>query len=503
MIITVLLTIFFTLTLYIYQWARRQKNFWKDRGVPYIDSPLLLGHFLRPMILKESPAVTVSRLYNHRNAKGQPFVGVHLFHKPTILLRDPDLIKKIMIKDFNSFSQRHTGADPEVDPIAAKSLFQVKNPPWRTIRTKLSPVFTSCKIKQMLYMVNQVSNEMMDVIKTKTEAGDSEFDISTLLAMYFVDSISLVAFGTNSNCLKDPSNSEFLRNTSKAFQATWWDKISGNFMFYLPVVMKQLRMKTFNSDFNHFLRRLFTEVVNDRHGKGLVRHDLIDALIGFRNEVFTDDCLTAQAAAFFVAGFETSRASMEFVLYELAKRQEVQNKVRQEIKRALQEYGGEITYEMVMQGIPFTVSVVNEIQRLYPVVPFLDRECNAPEGYLLEAGQYKVHLPYGTPIYIPAFALHHDSDLFPDPETFNPTRFDPVNGTSGNEYAYLPFGIGPRNCIGERFAVMQMRVVIVRILGLYRLDLTQDAREQLTFDKTSFLLRSDKKIVLKFVPDTI
>uniref|UniRef100_T1GZC1 Cytochrome P450 n=1 Tax=Megaselia scalaris TaxID=36166 RepID=T1GZC1_MEGSC len=85
----------------------------------------------------------VQRWYNHQSANNQPFVGIHVFFRHGILVRDPELIKQVMVKDFNKFSNRSSGADIHNDTLASANIFFAKNPEWRTIRQKLTPVFTS------------------------------------------------------------------------------------------------------------------------------------------------------------------------------------------------------------------------------------------------------------------------------------------------------------------------------------------------------------------------
>uniref|UniRef100_T1GXH4 Cytochrome P450 n=1 Tax=Megaselia scalaris TaxID=36166 RepID=T1GXH4_MEGSC len=98
----------------------------------------------------------VNKWYNHPAGKDQPFVGIHVFQKPGILVKDPELVKQVMIKDFNKFSNRFLAADFKNDPLAAFNLFFTKNPEWKMIRTKLSPVFTSGKIKQMFHLIDDL-----------------------------------------------------------------------------------------------------------------------------------------------------------------------------------------------------------------------------------------------------------------------------------------------------------------------------------------------------------
>lgn len=115
------------------------------------------------------------------------------------------------------------------------------------------------------------------------------------------DSISIVAFGTDSGCLGDPETSEFLKEAKNAFQSRYIDKVAGHLVFFLSAAMKMFNMKTFNPSFEKFLRRLFDEVMTNRMKSGDNRNDLIDALIALKKaeigrdqDVFSKDVLIAQ-----------------------------------------------------------------------------------------------------------------------------------------------------------------------------------------------------------------
>lgn len=182
----ILLGIISGLLSLIYYWASQRQNYWKHRNIPYIKSPLLLGHFFKTVLLKENNVNAITRLYDHSNAKGKAFVGINVFHKPAILLREPELIKRVLIKDFQYFTNRHVGADPIHDPIAGLNLFQIKNPQWKDLRMKLSPIFTSGKMKQMFYMVEDVGNVLNETVANLVKIGKPAVEIRTLLARYTI-----------------------------------------------------------------------------------------------------------------------------------------------------------------------------------------------------------------------------------------------------------------------------------------------------------------------------
>lgn len=127
----------------------------------------------------------------------------------------------------------------------------------------------------------------------------------------------------------------------------------------------------------------------------------------------------------------------------------MQEKVRSEIKLALEKNNGDVTYDMI-GSLTYMGQVFKEITRMYSSLPFLDRICLPPKGetsYSMEPFS-KLKLPAGTPVFIPIFDLQRDPQYFAEPEKFDPSRFD-QKSDNVNEYVYMPFGVGPRNCVGK------------------------------------------------------
>jgi cytochrome P450 family 6 len=203
------------------------------------------------------------------------------------------------------------------------------------------------------------------------------------------------------------------------------------------------------------------------------------------------------------AGFETSSAMQAFALYELSKNPEIQERIRNEIKEALKKTGGKVTYDSVMNvaELPYLNQVFHETLRLYPIVPMLDRICNDPKGYSLEPiCDFKV--PYGMPIYIPYFTMQRDEKYFPDPLKFDPERFAPGSNLV-QPYTNFPFGSGPRNCIGERFGIMQVKTGIVKILLDFRLEMTENTPREVVMEEKSMVVQSKKGLFLNLVKDPL
>jgi cytochrome P450 family 6 len=203
----------------------------------------------------------------------------------------------------------------------------------------------------------------------------------------------------------------------------------------------------------------------------------------------------AQATQFFLAGFETSSSAITFALYELAVNQDIQRKLRKEIVNVLSRFNGIISYESLKE-MEYLDMCVKETLRKYPVLPFLDRRNNT--DYPIAGSD--VVLEKGIPIFISIWALHFDSKFYPDPEKFDPTRFTEENVKSRPQFTYLPFGEGPRNCIGARFANVSTKSGIARIITNFEVDLCERTPHPIKVDPKGFLLSPGAALHLKFKP---
>lgn len=141
----------------VYLYLRFNAGYFERKGVPFIPGNSLFGNLSDFVLGRNNPTEMVSNWYNHPAGNNQPFVGIRAFQKNVILVKDPELVKQIMIKDFNIFSTRFSAADIHRDALAAGNLFFANNPEWKMIRRKLTPVFTSGKLKQMFHLIDNVS----------------------------------------------------------------------------------------------------------------------------------------------------------------------------------------------------------------------------------------------------------------------------------------------------------------------------------------------------------
>ncbi|KZC14180.1 PREDICTED: cytochrome P450 6k1-like [Dufourea novaeangliae] len=460
--------LFASLMVAAYMYATRKFKYWAKRDIMEIPPTPFIGNFTQCFFLKKSPAEFVKELYDA--SKGLRYMGFYIFDKPFFLVRDPELVKHVLVKDFNNFNDRYGSPDVS-DRLGYANLFMMKNPGWKLLRTKLTPIFTSGKLKKMFQLMALVANDLDDYLDSQKLENGKVMEVKDLCANFTTDMIGSTAFGLRVNSLKD-NNAPFRQFGRKIFEYNAFRGFEFLTIFFMPHLTKYTGAKFFGKETSTFLRSVFWDVINQRIQSGEKRNDLIDLLIELKRNhesegdldgfQFSGDDLVAQAAVFFSGGFETSSTTMSFTLYELALNMDVQRTLRKEILQALEETSGKVTYDMVMT-LPYLDKVVSETLRKYPPLAFLDRiaitDYKIPDSNLV--------LEKGTPVYISMMGMHYDPEYFPDPEKFDPLRFNEENKQKRPNFTYFPFGEGPHICIGMRLGLLQSKLGLVQMLSKY------------------------------------
>ncbi|KYM92452.1 Cytochrome P450 9e2 [Atta colombica] len=435
------------------------------------------------------------KMYNHfSNAK---FFGFYDFIMPIFIIRDPDLISTIAIKQFDNFCDHHGFVNEILDPIAGRNLFNLKGDHWREMRKLLSPSFTSSKMKMMFGLICQCAENFSNFVAMQTEEAAKTYNMKDLLSRYTNDTVATCAFGIEVDSFKNPNNEFFLLG-KKAFNFDGW--LAFKFLMHrnFPQLAKLIKLRMFGPEVENFFKDIVATTVKTRDEQGIVRPDMIQLMMETRNKNIGPEYdineMTAQAFVFFLAGFDTISSAMCFTTYEIGINPDVQRKLREEVDDVLRQTNGKPTYEAI-NCMKYLDAVISEALRLYPVASFLDRKCvketklppATPDGK-------PITIKPGDSIWIPNFSLHRDPKYYPHPDKFDPDRF--LNGDVDNS-VYMPFGIGPRICIGNRFALMQAKIMLFYLL--WRCDLEPDIKTRipLVFSKKMFLMMADGGFWLK------
>ncbi|KAK2576490.1 hypothetical protein KPH14_005817 [Odynerus spinipes] len=477
----------------LYYYMTSSFDFWKVRGVKGPKPSLLFGN-IKDIIFQRKPLTQyLIEIYNEY--KNEPFIGIFFRSTPILVMKDPQLIKDVLIKDFSLFPQRGTPVTEKAEPLSQHLVF-LEAARWRPLRNKLSPAFTSGKLKEMFHLILECADHLEKYLNKIPENDIVEF--RELTAKFSTDVIGNCAFGIEMNALSD-EESEFRKMGREVFRTSLKKTIRFRIRESFPRVYNQLGFLFDDGGVTKFFVNIIKETIDYRKKNNIVRHDFVNILMELKDNPdklgdeieFTDSLLASQAFVFFAAGFETSSTTMSHALYELAQHQDMQDKLRKEIREEFKRNDGTLKYESI-KTMPYLHAVFQETLRKYPAGPLLFRECLAP-SYTFEGT--KVTIPKNQKLLIPIVALHHDPEIYPNPDNFDPERF--ITMEKIDETNYMPFGRGPRNCIGERFAVYQTKVGLITFLRNHRVDVCEQTEIPYVVDPASFLLAPKGGIHLK------
>lgn len=481
------------ITLAVGFWyVRTRLSYWSRRRISHERPTFPMGNMKGFRKTKHFKDI-LTPLYERFKITGAPFAGFYMMLRPVVLILDLEVAKQVLIKDFANFEDRGMYHNERDDPLTGH-LFRIDGPKWRPLRHKMTPTFTTGKMKYMFPTICAVGEELAQVCSEQAEnAICGILEIGDLMARYTSDVIGSCVFGIECNGLRNP-NAEFAVMGRRAFTDRRHSKLIDGFIESFPNLARRLRMCQIHQDITDFYMRIVRDTVKERETKNIVRNDFMNLLIEMKHRgELTLEEMTAQAFIFFAAGFDTSASTLGFALYELAKQPQLQQRLRQEIEDSLQLHGGEFTYEG-MQDLRYMELVLAETLRKYPVLPHLSR---ISRHYYNAKGNRHFYIEPGQMLLIPLYAIHHDPDLYPEPNKFIPERFLAEQMAQRPTASWLPFGDGPRNCIGMSFGKMQTSVALVHLLKRFQFSVCPRTESKIEFVKSNILLCPATGLYLK------
>ncbi|XP_025831659.1 probable cytochrome P450 6a14 [Agrilus planipennis] len=501
-VIIAVIVVSVTVVILYLKWSFR---YWKSRNVFTIEPTLPFGNANETISGRQSLGLSLTKLYNSAKAKGLRYAGLYFIASPVFLAIDLKLLRSMLIIDFHYFTDHTLFTNEKNDPLSAH-LFTLNGAKWKALRTKLTPLFTSGKLKMMFQTLVDCTNNFPYVLDEAIKRNEP-FDIKDTFARYTTDVIGSVAFGIDCNCLKDP-NTEFRAIGKKTVEVGIKESLVQAAFVASPKIVDLFKLKITNSEVETFIMNIVRETIEYREKNNFARNDFMQLLMNLRHQEIklnssteTDDSVdqlayyqngltleevAAQAFVFFVAGFETSSTTLNFLMYELVQNLDIQEKLREEIKTVLKRYEGKITYEAI-QEMTYMEKIVNETLRKYPPLPTTTRVCT--KDYKIPDSD--VVIQKGTLVLVPIYAIQHDPEYYPDPEKFDPERFSEENKNKRPPLTFLPFGEGPRICIGLRMGVLQIKVGLTALLRDYKFTLNSKTKVPLQFNGRQFVLTVD------------
>jgi len=406
---------------------------------------------------------------------------------PLVFANGPEVLHEVLVEKARSFI-KSPGLRGPLKPFAGQGLFTSEGELWRQQRKLMAPLFTHARIERYAAAMAECAShaiaglrkgEVVDMARIATHiamriAGKTLFGIDTLdeadelgaaltvalrwatdqsqAPLYVVQLRALGALNSLVERLPPPH-----RERGETLLETMLE----------PIRLPGEQTRQFEAALAVIHGRV-DRMIAERRASGTNRPDLLSMLLEARDEggsQMSDQQVRDEIVTLFIAGHETTATALAWSLYLLGRDPEAYARARAEAR----SLPGSPTATVTRTDLPalgYCLRVFKEAMRLYPPIYFFGRQSTAD----VTIGGYD--LPRNTVVLISSYALHHRPEIWPDPERFDPSRFEPQAEEGRHRQAYLPFSAGPRTCIGNLFALMEGPIVLATILRQVDLELT-------------------------------
>uniref|UniRef100_UPI003B6372B6 uncharacterized LOC105567836 n=1 Tax=Vollenhovia emeryi TaxID=411798 RepID=UPI003B6372B6 len=435
---------------------------------------------------------------------------VWVFLSSVVSIRHPDDLEVILsstnyIEKSNIYDALH--------PWLQTGLLTSGGAKWHTRRKILTPTFHFNILQKFVEILIEESESMTKSLKK--EGGTVVKDLMPFLSEHTLNAICETAMGISLQEMG--SFQQWYRNAVHQMcqlvvyrlMRPW---LYINWIFSLtPAGRKQLKVLNILHTFTEKIiaeRKSYLKLTNGQYLKNInndVEEDdaeikgtrkkrlaMLDLLILASEEgLLTDSDIKEEVDTFVFEGHDTIATALCYALSLLAEHKDIQDRVRREINTVMQENQGKLTMKS-LQGLSYLERCIKEALRLYPSVFFISRVVN-------EEVQLKSYLiPAGTAVQLNIYGVHRDPNFWPNPEVFDPDRFLPENIRNRHPYSYIPFSAGPRNCIGQRFAMLEMKAMMSHLIQKFYLEPVDYLKDLVI--KSDLVLRSSNPMRVKFIP---
>ncbi|XP_076040655.1 cytochrome P450 9e2-like [Oratosquilla oratoria] len=459
----VVLTLVLTLLVLFLGYCHHRHQYWQSKGVYVPPMFPVIGH-AHHMFSRETNFHEIMREYLMKSKA--PYMGWYDGLRPTLVVQDLALLKNIMVKDFDHFVDRRPFnlGNPD-EQVLNEMLFALLGERWKRLRYTISPAFTSGKLKGAFPLVEVKCKKLVEWCLKEGTTKD-KVEMHTLFNRLTLDSIATFAFGIETNCI----------NNEKEEFAITANKISSNqgvlpglknaVLWISPRLFYFLRLRFLDPAIGIFISSAKAALKMRKNSER--RGDFIDLMLEAKQEhdldtakskySVTDDTIISQVVLFLFAGLQTTSAALSFTADLLARHREVQERLREELRSLMETYG-EFNYKAIGEA-KYLDACIHEALRLYPPGSITERITT--KEYTIPGTDVKIEK--GTVIVFNVWALNRDPRIWEDPNDFKPERFLPENKTPEQNFAFQSFGQGPRNCIGMRFALLEIKLAVAHLI---------------------------------------
>lgn len=460
-----------TVAVLLYLRASRHRNYWRNQNVAHEKFSLFFGPQMK-QLYKPLHVVDQELYRKHGRLFGSFEDG-----KPVLYVAEPDLLKLILVKDAGLTQRKVVEVD---DPVMRNVMLNVAPDQWKKLRTATSPAFTSGKLRKMQAIINSCARLTSEHLK-KAATASEDVDMKGFYGLFSLDAVASCSFGVKLSP-NSPEQGSFIRSARNAFFAEVTPSVVLNAL--VQKLGHTFRKRVFNGKAFDFYKNATIDIIKNREENNIRHEDFLQMMMNAKEvaketsaseekAVFgsdfegsaqkpqnvknlTEDEALAQCVLFFLAGQDTASTTASFASYLLAVNTHAQEKLQAEVDDCFRKHGSSPSYDVVSK-LPYLDCVVNETLRVMTPGARVDRVFH--EDYML--GETGIKISKDCVVLIPIYSLHHDPEFFPEPNVFNPDRFNEENINSIRPYTFLPFGAGPRNCIGSRFALQLVKTCLL------------------------------------------
>ncbi|ODM91411.1 Cytochrome P450 9e2 [Orchesella cincta] len=481
----------------------RSKSFFKKYGIRQIDTSAAVSKL---DIFLGRKGLPLADDFAYQTMGGEKYCGVSEMGNNMIIIKDLELLKKILIKDFDHFVDRRDFLDSE--RTFKRMLPSLKGDEWKGVRAEVIPIFKTGKIRKMMEIFNKVGKMWVADFKEKAASsrdGSAIIEALPTVNAYTIDVIASAIFGIQSETIKNP-NSTFAKMATKMSEPSKWQLIKIVFFLQFPkFASKVLQMQIIDEDVRNYFEGILEQGLKARMSGSIEnRNDVLQLLVeakkneiknaGEKKQWLTEQVMISTAFALFIAGFSTTSSTIIFAVYALAIDQDMQDELRNEVDKIVRT-DGTLDYDE-LSTLVYLEMVLCEVLRKYPPAARLERRC-VKDYKDSESGLF---VQEGVTIAIPMYSIHHDPKYYENPEKFDPEHFNPKNKAKRSSYAYMPFGIGPRNCIGLRLGLVQTKVAIAQLVHFFRIEPTKKTPIPIEHTWIGYGMIPPKGLELKLTP---
>ncbi|XP_043598848.1 cytochrome P450 9e2-like isoform X2 [Bombus pyrosoma] len=459
----------------------RPRNPFEVYNLPHKSSFPLLGSTWESILTRKSFATVVQEIYNLiPDAK---YVGLYNRMTPVLMIRDEELIKSITIKNFDYFRNHRNFINEQIDSFFSSNLLLLRDDRWRNVRSLFTPAFSSSKMRSMFQLMSETAVNMAKYLST-LPANENVVEMKDIFTRYANDVFATCAFGIVIDSLADRKN-KFYTLGREALDIHSVTILKLIVIKIFPGLARRFGITLLSRKVTNFFKQVVSDSIKVREEKGIVRPDFIQLMMETK-------------------GFETTSGLLCFAAHEVAVNPEVQKRLHAEIDCVLADSNRELTFEIFNSRLEYLDAVINETVRMYPIIPITDRECSKSfELPPVLSGAKPYVMNEGSHLWLPIYAIQRDPKYFEKPNTFDPDRFLDKKSNLVNSGVYLPFGMGPRNCIAKRFALMEAKVALFHIFARCRLEVCSETTMPMELKTRGVFLTAKNGFWLRIVPRNI